>query len=644
MRLSSISVSNYRSIVEETLFIDDLTALVGANGCGKSNFLKALDLFYSAESHASIEDFYDRNASLEVCIRVTFSDLQDEAKKLFQPYFRDGHLVVERVFRCINEKIISAYHGNRLGNPAFSNFHNATSAKEKKEVYQGLQNTDYTTLPKWKNADEALENLKAWETQHSEKCSLIRDDGQFFGFKEVAVGYLGRFTRFLFIPAIRDASEESSDGKNTIMSQLMDIVVRRALAESSEIRSLQEEMQKKLKDLVTPAKIPGLGTLADQMTKTLQTYVPTASVELTWNEPGEIKIPVPTAEVRLVEDGFRCSVERTGHGLQRAFVLTMLQQLTTTKPSEKPLADNDEKSEPITLPNLVLVIEEPELYQHPSRQRHFSQVLRNLAKNSLPGVALSAQVVFCSHSPLFVGIDRASNVRLLRKVIGEEKKPKISKLVSVSLDIIAERIWIANGSPGEKYTATSIHPRLLPVMTPIVNEGFFADKIILVEGESDRAMLIAYAGQLGINLDRQGIAVIPVGGKTNLDRPYTVFDHLGIPTFMIWDGDHGDKDANPEDNIRLLRLLGVTELSEWPEGVADKYAVFKVDLETKLKADFGEHVFNEGLQNACQHLGFGKQKDGLKNAMVIDKIIGHAKANGKKSDQIELIFQKVLAL
>ena len=51
-------------------------------------------------------------------------------------------------------------------------------------------------------------------------------------------------------------------------------------------------------------------------------------------------------------------------------------------------------------------IEEPELYQHPSRQRHLASVLLNLAKGAIPGVAENTQVIYATHSPLFVGLDR----------------------------------------------------------------------------------------------------------------------------------------------------------------------------------------------------------------------------------------------
>ena len=50
-------------------------------------------------------------------------------------------------------------------------------------------------------------------------------------------------------------------------------------------------------------------------------------------------------------------------------------------------------------------------------------------------------------------------------------------------------------------------------MTPMVNEGFFADVAVLVEGEGDRAALLEAAQAMGCSLDAQGIAVIHATAK-----------------------------------------------------------------------------------------------------------------------------------
>ena len=47
MIIESIHIKNYRSILDEKINCEELTALVGANGTGKSSFLRAIGLFYN---------------------------------------------------------------------------------------------------------------------------------------------------------------------------------------------------------------------------------------------------------------------------------------------------------------------------------------------------------------------------------------------------------------------------------------------------------------------------------------------------------------------------------------------------------------------------------------------------------------------
>ena len=74
-------------------------------------------------------------------------------------------------------------------------------ATAKSEYEKARSLPGYESLPAWpRRLDEAQEILKKWEAEHPGLCSRERDEGQFFGFKEVAQGYLGRYTRSFISP------------------------------------------------------------------------------------------------------------------------------------------------------------------------------------------------------------------------------------------------------------------------------------------------------------------------------------------------------------------------------------------------------------------------------------------------------------
>jgi len=648
--IKSLHVQNFHSLLDVILDCKDLTVLVGRNGTGKSSFLRALEIFHDPSATVSVEDFYGDDSSKEILISVTFTNLTPAEKTLFEPYLDGDQLTVGRVFVLSGGKKSGTYHGMRLQNPEFNQVREAGGKKDILCKYKEMrEQTKYSSMPVVKNADDALIALRDWEAANLASCSKQRDDGQFFGFTEVGQGYLGRHTRFIRIPAVRDASEDATERKGSCVTEIMDLVVRGTLVNRKEFVTLKDETQKKYKDIMDPGKLTELTVLQAQLSETLKCYAPEAKVSLEWAKLTDFDFPLPKAEVKLQEDGYRAAVHRTGHGLQRAFILTMLQHLVVAKGSNHTAVEGGESEGKTTasggpdLPSLVLAIEEPELYQHPSRQRHMAAILSKLAVGEIPGVAKTTQVLYTTHSPLFVGLDRFDHISLLRKTDHLEGMPRITKLTKTTLDAVAEELWIAGGKQEEKYTAGTLRSRLQAILTPWVNEGFFADVAVLVEGEDDRAAILGAAKAMGHDFDSGGIAIVPCMGKSNLDRPLVIFRQLGIPLYLLWDSDHGVKDAKPDTNRYLLRLLGQAEV-DWPNQIMEKHACFKVNLETTLSDELGNEFFNQLLSEVQGELGILKRRHALKNPVVLERVIARASSNANSSVTLKSIVEKIIAL
>ena len=437
MIVKSVRVQRFRSIFDDTLDCDQLTALVGRNGSGKSSFLRAIELFYEPSTSVVAEDFYDEDTSNEIEITITYTGLDGDEKALFTPYLDGDDLPVARVFGTA--KKVGTYHGLRLQNPEFGPAKNAPGKTEIKKAYADLRKQDrYKDLPAVTKGDDALVAMRQWELAHSSECKRQRDEGQFFGFTEVGQGYLGRYTKYIRIPAVRDASDDAAEKRGSCITEIMDLVVRSVLAQREDLAQLKAEAQTRYEEIMDPSNLTELSSLQGDLTRTLQNYAPETAVSLSWGASAGLDFPLPKANVRLLEDGYEASVDRTGHGLQRAFILTMLQHLAVAREAEKagvtsevPAESPEGAGRSARLPDLVLGIEEPELYQHPSRQRHMAQVFLDLASGTIPGVAKSTQVVYGTHSPLFVGIDRFDQTRLLRKVVldpSSQDKPRVTRV------------------------------------------------------------------------------------------------------------------------------------------------------------------------------------------------------------------------
>ena len=650
MLIQKVHVKNFRSILDESLPCDSLTALVGRNGSGKSSFLRAIELFYNPSAKITAGDFYSEDTTQDIEISVTFTGLSTEAKNLFSAYIDNDVMTVVRVFSYPPGKNSGTYHGMRLQNPDFVCVRTADGNMAIREKYNEIRKIEeYSSLPSIRSVEAAREALAAWESQNPTRCSPSRDDGQFFGFKQVAQGDLGRYTIFIHIPAVRDAQEDSTDNKGSLVTEIMDLVVRNALTNRKDLADFKKQTQDQYKEIMDPQKLSELNNLGRGLSNTLQSYVPDADILLQWSEFEDIPIPMPRTQVKLMEDGYESTVERTGHGLQRTFIVTMLQHLAAARGVEMTPEDGvseenaSQESGGTHLPSLVLAIEEPELYQHPSRQRHWASVLLKLATGTTPGVAKNTQVVYSTHSPLLVGLDRFEHIRVLRKSTHENGKPKVTRLKKADMDAVAYELWTANNSQEPRYTAETLRPRLQAIMTPWMSEGFFADIVVLVEGEDDRAAILGVAKSMNHDFDSQGVTVIPCSGKASLDRPLVIFRQLGIPVYVVWDGDHNGNNAELENNKFLLRLLGQPE-EDWPDFVGDSCACFKVKLEKTLEDEVGKDLFAELLSEAKKKFEITKKEQALKNAAVIQHIVENAVPNGKNSETLKKIVDSIMTL
>lgn len=649
MIIQSVRVQNFRCLQDVTLSCNEVTALVGPNGSGKSSFLRALEVFYDHNAKYTEDDFYDRNTDEPILIMVTYSQLSKEEKELFKNRMKGELLTVEKELRWPRSQ---KYYGASLQTPDFKKCRTATSAAELKEAYNELRESgNYPELPRYTNEAAAKQALRDWESAHPDRCSLLRDQGQFFGFKEVGEYNLEQNTRFLFVPAVREASEDAAESRGSVLTELLDLVVRSVLAQREEVRQLQEDAQARYDEIMDPANLVELQTLESRLSETLKTYVPDAGVKLTWLEGDTIQVPMPRADMKLLEDEYESPVDRTGHGLQRAFILTMLQHLAIAQ-APKQEGDTGEEVESdeagtaesgLKMPNLIIGIEEPELYQHPNRQRHLSEILFRLAKGTIKGVAKQTQIIYSTHSPLFVDIKRFKNTRVLRKIRKQQDKPKQTKVFSTTLDEIAKVIWEASGRPEGTYTGETLEPRLQTLMTPWMNEGFFADVAVLVEGEQDRAAILGVADALRPDFESLGISVIPCMGKTNIDRPAAIFRELQISVYAVWDCDYGKQAPHQETNRLLLRLFGAPE-EDYPDQIAEHFACFKADLTTTLCAEIGKQLYDSCVEECCDRWCLGRPEDAIKNPLVIKEVIQEAKKQGKSCSTLEEIISCIIAL
>ena len=663
MIVKSARVRNYRSLRDVSLNFIKHTVLVGGNGTGKSSILKAIELFYAPSlSHIHTEDFFDPTLPIE--IELTFTSFTADERDLFEGRISEDEMSVARVIEPGIGKNNGRYYGMTLAHPDFEQIRSLDGAAKKTAFNDFNREGLYENLPSVTKHADVEEQLLQWESVNQELCELSRDGGQFFGFSNVGRGALQKATSFVLIPAVRDAHVDAQDGKNTAIGRLMELIVRSAIQSRKDIQEFQTRVSEEFRQLTDPANLAELGGLADDISVTLRQYYSDVGVALNWKPAEDYEITLPGADVRLKDDDIEMPVDHAGHGLQRAFIIALLQHLTCARTLDQQNSAqidegvNDEAAaeaspEPVEeegplLPGLILAIEEPELYQHPTKQRHFARVLKDLSRGRLPGVATATQLIFGTHSPYFVNIENFDEIRMFRRTRLNSDDHRETVTFSADLSSIAAELEQAAGHAQGTFNADSIKARL-HIIGPELSEGFFADVVVLVEGAGDKAALIAAATLSDRRFEEQGIAILGVGGKNNLDKPYSIFKALGIPTYVLWDSDNSLTDSEREKaslaNTLLQRLVQAEEPHvDFPGSITDRYACFEDKLETTLNNELDPGIFERLIQEKKVAYGIPKTKNVLKNPVTMSEILIEAEVLGTRSQTLDQIVSNIFNL
>jgi putative ATP-dependent endonuclease of OLD family len=227
---------------------------------------------------------------------------------------------------------------------------------------------------------------------------------------------------------------------------------------------------------------------------------------------------------------------------------------------------------------LVLVIEEPEAHLHPLAQQWVSRKVHEFAGTE------GIQVVITTHSPAFLSVMSLDGIVLARKEKGATRITQLSKKMLASA---------CQKTGAKTATAETVLPFYAAVATQEILAGFFARKIVLVEGPTEALALPIYLERAGLSPVKEGIAVIPVQGVGNLAKWWRFFTAYEIPIYTAFDNDAKGEDADKKKRSDLLTALGlnakaqeeILSAKDWIIGPL--LCVFGKNFEESMRLGFG---------------------------------------------------------
>jgi hypothetical protein len=315
------------------------------------------------------------------------------------------------------------------------------------------------------------------------------------------------------VPAIRDAKDE---GQLTQRKNIFAEILKNSILPEVEATVEYNEIVQRAATL--SQRMMGTAGEPLQETSRISGEISTCAGEvidlrvLFRLEPPEIKeIIGDGARIRL-SDGTETPIAYQGHGAQRALVYALVRYIAQKRSRTG-----------ATTRAIILLFEEPELFVHPQLLRTLRTSLKNLA--GVPGW----QVVVTTHSPVMIDVaDNPQSLVIMRR----NEETRQNNAVQLNHDPFAVG-GVAQNERAMLRAALDFHPT--------VCEAFFADHAILVEGDSEVAIL-RYGQRVlhaltGQEHDTDGVTVVSCGGKWTIVPIARLLGQFSIPFRVIHDMD-----------------------------------------------------------------------------------------------------------
>lgn len=566
MKLVRIKVRNYRLLLDVVLDVaEDITLIVGRNNSGKTSIFNFVEQVLTGQKRFKFEDYpiTKRNKLSSLIKRFIEGEIQYEEMKAaisipaidFEVSYKQEGLddslgALSEFIIDIDESVTSAI--------ARAEYEFSPSSRTVISLFEGCRNGETGVIDEQKLKERIPEVFSGMFTL---KIKAVNPNDETNTYN-INTSYLQKLLPFRFISAERNLGEDGgsrSSSLNELISDLFNVeegddpdltkgifeLRERIDGVNSTLRNISE---KNLSELVEKAVGFGYPNAEDMTLAVLTTL--------------ELDEELSNHSILgYLADDTKDALPSTHNGLGYKNLLKIAFDLAS-------FARKAKRLEPSCVP--LLLIEEPESHMHPQMQQRFSEYIGEYVEKLSNR---SIQILITSHSSHIANSFEFSKIRYGRK---RGHDIEFLNLVDSEKDIAKIKFL-------RKYLTLSRC------------DLFFADKVIMVEGASERLLL----PDMIERRDREGFFEDP---KTPLSAQYysimevggayahifvSLIEFLGIPCLILTDVDPVDEDGNKVDLVSQGDHTSNSTIKWWAkEKRIDKNG--KVEISTLLSAQDDE--------------------------------------------------------
>ncbi len=537
MKIIKIEVENFRLLKNFSMDLEeDLSLVIGKNNTGKTSILSVLDKFLNEKSKFSYDDFnIDFKNELEALIKS--GDIPEEFSpkgiklKIFIEYNEKDDLSnVSRVLMDLdpnNNKIVLGFEYTT----SYTDF-----LKIKTEYAAFEANEKVKVDAKKKNRPSEIKDFLKQGLDnyfHTHKMSFEYDivtnkvnDTNFIDLESEGIA-IKDIIGFKYISARRDVTNKEKE--NTLSKQTS------SLYKKQENNSEKNQATENFKDQLSETDSTLSEIYKDLFSDVIKKVQDFGGIKL---NDTDIEIISTLQHRELLEGNTTVVYTHDDHKLPEHYnglgymnLISMIFEIEILVQDFK--RDKDKRPADINL----LIIEEPEAHTHPQMQYVFIKNIKKLLAEGIKrddGIKRPLQYIITTHSSHIVADSDFDDIKYLKS---ENKNNVVAKNLS---DL------------RKQYDADpSQYQFLKQYLTISRAEIFFADKAVLIEGDTERILIPTFMRKVDLEeaarltaegkddtflpLLSQNISVIEVGAYSQIFEKF--IDFLGIKSLILTDID-----------------------------------------------------------------------------------------------------------
>lgn len=512
MKIQKIQIENFRLLKNTTIDLEkNVSIILGKNNSGKTSFLSILDKFLNNSNHFSFNDlnlefvksflqsdtsnsiFTKKSIKLKLYIEYDESDNLEKVSDLIMNLEPTDNILILSF-----EYLLDQENYNSL----IEDFNKYQETVKDKDVlyYLKKNHTNYFKIVK-----------KALESGNEDNFILIDDK------------IIKKVISFQAISAKRGvANQDGSKSSDKTLSKLSSNYyeynnkpnITDVTALQKQLINTDEQLNVSYKKIFEPViqNIKKFGTINQDIELEIK-----SSLE-------EKNILTENTLVAYNHDGHLLPEDYNGLGYMNLFAILFNIHIKIDKFKKK-----TEETEPSAI-NL-LFIEEPEAHTHPQMQYIFIKNIKEMLKVETDGV-INLQTLITTHSSHIASQSDFKDIKYFLKVSNSIKSKNLSELENQF------------GTTDEEKRNFQF---LKQYLTLNRSELFFTDKVIFIEGDTERILLPAMMKKLDNSnqstidyqpLLSQHISIVEVGAYAHVFEKF--LDFLQIKTLIITDFDSID--------------------------------------------------------------------------------------------------------